>query len=227
MRNLLLFFFIFLAACGQEYELGNIQHKMAFTPGTSVDALVVLDTSCSMMSDQEHVLAGALAIGADLWDMDLDAQLAFTSSDGSKEGWEEVDLEQEIVEVVLDTSDAMFSLPGDSTEAGMDSAITALDNNFDFFRYDSIKLVIFVSDEHEQSDLTADDFRMFWGFDRTFIMSVSGDPEEEYTQGPSDPSDIFSGSCSTEATPKYVEAADIAINLCRDAPWRVKDLLPQ
>lgn len=227
MNRIFYLLILFVFGCSSEYELFAKSETISFEPGTEVDALVVLDTSCSMLDDEEHVIAGTMAIGADLWELELDARLAFTSSDVTREGWEEVDLTQEsVVDIVIDTGTAIFSLPSDGIEAGFSSALNIVNLKASFFRDEAIKLLIFVSDEREQSDITVEEFYDLWPFNTTYILSIAGDPDAEY-QIIDEDSPYQRVDCRTDPTPKYYNVADSKLNLCRDTPWRIQDVLPR
>jgi hypothetical protein len=96
-------------------------------------------------------------------------------------------------------------------EAGFDGAIRAKVEHPYFFREGVPTLIIFVSDEHEQSLMDASEFHVAW-FDPHLVAAITG-PE-------SIPDGEF--SCA-EAAPEYHTASQVTIDICTTEPWSIID----
>ena len=124
----------------------------------SIDVLIVLDTSGSMNDNYEQVSRGVEILRGDIEDITTDYKIGFINTSlmdpyfaGPYDVWS----------TSIDFLLAPYALGMDGTEAGfsaMYNFVHHTDEGEGFFREDTDKLIIFVSDEDEQSALTAEIF---------------------------------------------------------------------
>jgi hypothetical protein len=127
-------------------------------PPESIDVLIVLDTSGSMNDNYEQVSRGVEILRGDIEDITHDYKIGFINTSlmdpyfaGPYDVWS----------TSIDFLLAPYALGMDGTEAGfsaMYNFVHYTDEGETFFRESSDKLIIFVSDEDEQSPLTAEIF---------------------------------------------------------------------
>jgi hypothetical protein len=123
-----------------------------------LDVLVVLDTSGSMSDNYEQVSRGVEILRGDIELITFDYQIAFINT-SLKEPY--FSGPYDIYSSAIDFLLAPWLLAGDSMEQAFWATYeftTLTDEGLSYFREDSDKLIIFISDEDEQSVFTADVF---------------------------------------------------------------------
>jgi len=126
-----------------------------------LDVLVVLDTSGSMSDNYEQVSRGVEILRGDIESITFDYQIAFINT-SLKEPY--FSGPYDIYSSAIDFLLAPWLLANDNLEHAFWSTYeftTTTTEGLSFFREDSDKLIIFISDEDEQSIFTADTFH-YW-----------------------------------------------------------------
>lgn len=210
---------LFLCSCASDY--GFEERTMpVISPGDDVDILLVIDTSCSMRSEI-GVISFELARAVESLDeIDVDWQIAATSAELTSDTWAVVpnshpDPGRAILEEVT-----KFASTWTLDEAGFGATLHRMEIHPDFFRQSAILLVVFVSDEEEQSQLTVDFFSSkLDAFRYNAVISIVG-------SGSNDTGIALVPDCYADLGQKYIDASDIHIDVCSWGPWRLfEDLL--
>lgn len=131
-------------------------------PPEKLDVLVILDTSGSMNDNYEQLSRGIEILRGDIELLTTDYKIGFINSSLSTISGVYFTGPYDIFSTSIDFLLAPWVLGEDYQEAGfaaMYTFVTATEEGTDFFREDSDKLILFVSDEDEQSNITADIFR--------------------------------------------------------------------
>lgn len=200
---------LLILSCNNDYRL-NAGSSVITEPDTyeKLDVLFVLDNSGSMWLDWGLVNYGLTQIPEELNDLDIDWKLAITSMDPADDAWIEVGKSNNPGWDVTISIESFREIAG-ANEFGFDGALRGKNQHPDFFRQDVVTLIIFVSDEHEQSEMEYDEFHNLW-FDPHIVASIVG-PEE-----------ILEGerSCAEES-PKYHDASEVVIDICTVEPWSI------
>lgn len=169
IKNIFLYLFVLLLSCGPDYGVHTevvevvegpptdvvVDSLIQPSPPEKIDVLLVLDTSCSMSDNYDQVSRGVEFLRGDIEQLTMDYKIGFinTSLNGHYFSGP-YDVTSNVIDFLL----APWALTGDSTEAGFSSLyrfVTTTQEGLDFFREDSDKLIIFISDEDEQSSITA------------------------------------------------------------------------
>jgi hypothetical protein len=123
-----------------------------------VDILIVIDTSCSMSDNETQLLAGVEAFMDNLPEADWRLNMISTSPD-------KVLTEQQFPLVtgddIIDAQEMYDNMSRGTREEGFNAAQDYILSNpyaQTWLRWDAALLIVFVSDEEEQSDMTVDDF---------------------------------------------------------------------
>lgn len=114
-----------------------------------LDVLVVLDTSGSMVDDQERVGSGMLTLRDDIDGLVDNTQFGFISTDPDNPGFVGPFDSAETIPIAMAPGD----LPLSSMEAGFASTYSWYQGGETFLRDDASLLIFFISDEEEQSGL--------------------------------------------------------------------------
>jgi hypothetical protein len=215
--KLMIFLFGFtLFGCDSDYEIHNIpdivtEIKIPDDPGevSKLDVLLVLDNSCSMMKDWSYISYGLTQIPEELNDYGLDWKLAITSMDPADGSFIEIPFGDDPGWDMIAGVENLRDVAG-ATENGFDGALRAKDENPRFFRVNAITLIVFVSDETEQSEMSYEDFHANWGSPH-MIASIVGPETQE-------------GTCAN-AAPKYHAVSQVTIDICTLEPWSLVDLV--
>jgi len=181
------------------------------TAPEKIDVLIVLDTSGSMNDNYEQVSRGVEILRGDIEDITTDYKMGFINTSlmdpyfaGPYDIWS----------TSIDFLLAPYALGMDGTEAGfsaMYNFVRHTDEGVEFFREDSDKLIIFVSDEDEQSALTAE---VFYEWLNEEFIEVQHDVVAIVT--------VENGECGSYFTmgEKYVELVayygKMGIDICSD-----------
>tara|TARA_Y100000310_G_scaffold5939_1_gene6824 strand:+ start:377 stop:1339 length:963 start_codon:yes stop_codon:yes gene_type:complete len=127
----------------------------------SIDVLIVLDTSGSMSDNYEQVSRGVEILRGDIELITFDYQIAFVNSSLIETYFAgPYDVYSSAIDFLL----APWTLETDRYETAFYAAYeftTLTEEGTDFFRPSADKLLIFISDEDEQSAFTADIFH-YW-----------------------------------------------------------------
>ena len=177
----------------------------------SIDVLMVLDTSCSMNDNYEQVSRGVEILRGDIEDITYDYKMGFINTSLEDPYFAgPYDLWSTSIDFLL----APYALGQDSIEAGfsaMYNFVTGTDEGIEFFREDTDKLIIFISDENEQSAITAEVFHQW--LDETF-SGVQHDTVAIVT--------VVDGECGSSYSvgEKYIDLAayygKVGIDICSD-----------
>ena len=174
IKKILKYAIILLAACSTDYGINTeiieivdpsqavvVDSLIQSTLPTRIDVLIVLDTSGSMSNNYEQVSRGVEILRGDIEGITYDYKIAFINSSL-------IDIyfsgPYDIYSSAIDFLLAPWVLSGDREEiafgATYDFTLNTIEGQ-EFFRHDADKLIIFVSDEDEQSILSADVFH-YW-----------------------------------------------------------------
>ena len=119
-----------------------------------LDVLVILDTSCSMNDNYEQVSRGIELLKGDIETITFDYQIGFINT-SLKEPYfiGPYDIMSTSIDILL----APYQLGNDSREEGFHALydFSYTDEGISFLREAADKLFIFISDEDEQSSITA------------------------------------------------------------------------
>jgi len=151
-----------------------------------VDVLVLLDTSCSMSNDYNQVSDGVELLRNDLDSVTNDYNIAFINTSLREPYFAGIyDRNTPTIDFII----APWSLAGDATEAGflaLYNFYTSMPEAEEFFRETADKLFIFISDEDEQSQITAGAFeewlRIEFGGTQRDVVSIVTMPDSDCTQ---------------------------------------------
>jgi len=157
MKNLLLILFsmLFMASCSNEYQVVHQDPTVVIVDSLqqpeqvdTLDILVVLDTSGSMWDDARAVGIGMEVLSQDIQGMIPDYQFGFLSADPFVNSFMGPYIDP--IKILI----APELLHGNS-EQGFLAAYMFLTEENTFLREEADLLVFFISDEDEQSGLTA------------------------------------------------------------------------
>lgn len=128
------------------------------SPPEHLDVLIILDTSCSMSDNYENVASGVDLLRADIEKMTSDYKIGYINTSLRTPYFVgPFDQNSSVIDMLM----APYTLGPDSVEEGfaaMYEFTTQTIEGEDFFRPNTDKLFIFVSDEDEQSSIPADIF---------------------------------------------------------------------
>ena len=146
-----------------------------------VDILIVIDTSCSMSDNETQLLAGVEAFMDNLPEADWRLNMISTSPD-------KVLAEQQFPLVtgddIIDAQEMYDNMSRGTREEGFNAAQDYILSNpyaQTWMRWDAALLIVFVSDEEEQSDMSVDDFTDWLnGYRSSVFMSsiINLDPKK-------------------------------------------------
>ena len=174
IKKILKYAILFLAACSTDYGINTeiielvdpsqpvvVDSLIQSGMPTSIDVLIVLDTSGSMSDNYEQVSRGVEILRGDIEDITYDYKIGFINSSLIKPYFSgPYDVYSSAIDFLL----APWILGGDREEiafyAAYEFRITTEEGD-SFFRESADKLLIFVSDEDEQSVFTAEVFH-YW-----------------------------------------------------------------
>jgi len=167
------FLYLFLAliatlSCGGDYAIHKEVIEVIDPPPTNVvvdsliqatmpeqlDVIMVLDTSCSMSNDFKNVSVGLEILRGDIEAITMDYRIGFINTSFVSPYFQgPIDSNSDIMDLFM----APYALGSDNIEAGFSSyySFSSTEEADDFFRDSADKLIIFVSDENEQSAITA------------------------------------------------------------------------
>lgn len=218
IKNFFLFFYCLMAvSCNSEsgfHEIIDIPQisgdtDLQVTEKPQLDVLLVLDNSCSMMTDWDFINYGVAQIPEELNYYNFDWRLALISMDTSDAIFMELDNLSPSPGWNMLTLLSDFKLQAGQAEYAFDSAISAKTRNSFWFRNNVPTLVVFISDEKEQSQIEPTDFITAW-HDPIIVASVVG--PRFINQGES--------SCAESAEDFYL-ISHITIDICTSQRWSV------
>lgn len=210
MRTFILFLLL-LTGCQSEHTFHNIIQPV-IAAGDEVDILMIADKSCSM-AENEGIVAYEAAIAVrDLDQVKADWRIGVTdATEQSSNGVIIIDDYRDPGRAVLNALGELNGWSGG--EEGFAAALNRKETAPDFFRPGAVSVLIFISDEPEQSDLTPEDLRTEWHRDLGIVSIAGGTvplPELVAVEG-----------CHADPAPKYEEAADVFIDICSWGPWNM------
>jgi len=202
-----------LFSCTNDQGLSTIDQRATLQRGEEVDIVVVIDTSCSMADNATRVTAGLAMISFELDRFDMDWQMVMLSADPDDYHFITVHpSDVALWEIGLGLAELQDR--GLEQEMGFSAVLVAEFEHRSWFRGGST-LIIFISDEPEQSNLSPAQLDRRWPY-RKVVVSIVGPYEE-----PTESSTSSALGCSAEPAPKYHDAADLALDLCSVEPWIV------
>jgi hypothetical protein len=206
-------------SCNSENELVEIKDPPFLFEDTDslpekppeLDVLLVLDNSCSMISDWDYITYGLTQIPVELNTYGFDWKMAIISMDTTDAIFVEVDPSTDPADIGWDMIAIIdeFRLNAGGGEQGFLSAITARSRYSNWFRIGVTTLIVFITDEKEQSNINSSDFSSLWGYPY-LAASIVG---PEYI-------DPYNPSCAEEAKP-FHDISIIIIDICATERWSV------
>jgi len=181
----------------------------------AIDILLVVDESCSMADDQETL---ALAL-PDIYDIltgkqfiNLEWRIGIKSTDSDDGGiYNWVSYDESNVELKLYTMTTL--LENHSEEAGLDSAINSLAwEKTDFYRKDSDLLIIYISDEPDQSLISVSEYE-------SLIATIKYPPFEATEVAITVTTLDDRCDNANDLGTGYLDVAEVAIDLCDTKSW--------
>jgi hypothetical protein len=176
-----------------------------------IDILLVLDNSCSMMEDWDYITYGLTQIPIELNNNGFDWKMGIISMDPTDAIFVEVDSAIDPNDVgweMISIIDGFRLIAGGGEQAFL-SAINARSRFSPWFRPGVKTLIVFISDEKEQSNISPQDFNHLWGYPHV-VASIVG---PEYA-------DPYYPSCAEEAKP-FHDVSLIVIDICVTERWSV------
>jgi len=159
--------FFILAGCQSDITLSDSRETMVIVdsfiqpdPVDQLDVLISLDTSCSMGDNYGDVSSGVELLRLDIEDLTLDYQIGYITMDPTRLSYAgPYDASSSAIDIML----APSLLPGTQWEEGFAATYMFLnsDEGEEFRREDSDFLLFLISDEDEQSEISADMFHMW------------------------------------------------------------------
>lgn len=212
-RAALLMLFVF--GCRSENELVKLEDPVDIMTeeNPKTDVLLVLDNSCSMQEDWAYITYGLTQIPVELNHHNFDWKLGIISMDSSDgfmleldpsvpdPGWEMIGL--------LD----YFKSQAGELEEGFLSALTIKTINSNWFRPGVVTTILFITDEKEQSNISATDFHSRW-LDPHIVASMVG------------PDQVVEGlyPCA-EVAIEYHLVSDFTFDICASQRWSLVEKL--
>jgi len=188
-------------------------------PGDEIDIMMVIDNSCSMQGGPANYASLSVAESIrELQRAKIHWDLSIISSDPTDETWYPV---EQGPDSSWDLLFAMTNMQSEarSGEAGFDAALVKQDANSSWFD-SGHTLIFFISDEREQSNYSAEEFRTFWPTP-LIVASITGPA----TAGTAITEPANPWGCAGDAAPKYNEASDFHVDICSEEPWSIHDFL--
>ena len=203
---------VIIGDTGVPEEVGEVWVDSFNQPNTTdgVDILIVIDTSCSMSDNEAQLLAGVEAFMNNLPEADWRLNMISASPD-------KVLTEQQFPLIpgddIIDAQQMYDNMSRGTLEEGFESVQDYILSNpyaSTWLRWDAALLIVFVSDEEEQSDMSVNDFTDWLDNYRSsvFMSSVINlDPTESLCNT----STYFAGYRYEEATLMY---NGVVIDIC-------------
>ena len=164
LSSILLFTFIFACACTPDYQVRHGQEVRVVVDSyvqakklEELDVLVVLDTSGSMSDNYEDVADGMDILRTDIESLTLDYKFGYITMDPERLSYiGPYDSSSSTIDMLM----APSLLPMTMLEEGFGATYTFLESEVgsDFRRPEADFLLFLISDEDEQSAITADLF---------------------------------------------------------------------
>jgi hypothetical protein len=220
-KALQLFVCLAVVSCKSENDLVSIKDAPSLldednpTEKPQLDVLLVLDNSCSMIEDWDFINYGLTQVPIELNYYEFNWKMGLISMDPSDAIFVEVPN-------LTSPSDAGWQMVGildnfrrvaGQEEQAFSSALAARTRYSSWFRQGVYTLIVFISDEKEQSGITASNFRQLWGYPHIVTSIV----------GPDDASMVIM-PCAEEAR-AFHEASDFVIDICTNQPWSIVEPL--
>jgi hypothetical protein len=224
MVNKLLSLFILLAGCSSDIAVTDRKEtRVVVDSGRQVDRvgkidiLVVIDTSGSMSDNFSNIGAGMEELRVDIEGLTSEYQFGFITTDGQNLGFSGIyNSDSSAIDMLM----APTILPSSVGEAGFFSTYTFLtsEDGIEFIRDESDLLLFLISDEDEQSGISASIFS-------EWLYSVALSARHDVVSiTQTEDSLCLSAPRSPEIGYKYIEIANIygksAIDICGDE-WSV------
>ena len=198
---------LLITGCTEDYQI--IDHRevrvvvdsyIQPSPIEDLDVLVVLDTSGSMTDNYEDVASGMDLLRIDIESLTLDYQFGYITMDPTALGYVgPYDSSSTVIDMLM----APSLLPMTMLEEGFSATYTFLnsEDGLNFKRPEADFLLFLISDEDEQSSLSAD---IFYDWLNQEFQDVQHDAVCVVT-----PDDGQGSSWGNEIGYKYIELADL------------------
>ena len=223
LRILILAAGILVTGCTPDYQFTESENTQVIIDSTfqvdkigSLDVLVVLDTSGSMRDNDETVGTGIELFRSDIESLTSDYQFGFITMDSNYLSYiGPYDSSASSIDLML----APSLLSSTSGEAGFEASYVFLvgEDGISFRRPEADFLLFLVSDEEEQSSITA---QIFYEWLQEFFNGI----QHDITVVTTTPGGECSSDWENATGYKYVELANIynkdAIDICEE-DWEV------
>ena len=216
-KALQLFICLAVVSCKSENDLilikdaPNLLDEDIPTERPQLDVLLVLDNSCSMIEDWDYITYGLTQTPIELDYYGFDWKMGMISMDPSDAIFVEVphtinpsDAGWQMIGLISD-----FRLIAGGDEKAFSSALAAKTRYASWFRELATTLIIFISDEKEQSGIDPTYFHYLWS-DPHVVASIVG--PEIRPEGAT--------SCAEEAK-DFHDVSSIIVDICTNQPWSV------
>lgn len=185
-----------------------------FIPWEAYDVLVVYDTSGSM-GDEVLIPPGASQIPEELTNAGSDWQLVIISADAERDiAWEVDPMDPDPEWSVLEGIHYLLA-QGAPNEVGIDAALAFYDRNPNWFRADATTLIVFISDEEDQSKADPSTLVNTWPH-QLEIVAVVG--LEEANRNPEGDKEYY---CTADEGHRYLQIATRQVDICTTVRWGV------
>ena len=199
----------FLCSACSDYQLIDRQVTKTVENVDQIDILLAVDYSCSMMSEAKVIHYG-LANNLDwLAQQEYDYHLGYTSTDPSKGFFRDLTNNPNPGWILADLFATPYYITGEG-EAGFDATLKIKELYPDFFRPTATPIIIIVSDEEDQSKITANEWFTYWPTDVLLAAMVGTGTNVSRLN-----------NCDADYAPLYIDAADYTIDICDPGPWNI------
>jgi hypothetical protein len=225
----LVFLLLILTGCSRDIGLnytveeniiGDAAIESGFVYDQALDILILIDSSGSM-SDEASILATTMPkiydelVGPSFLDLNWRLGLKSTdSTEGILTNW--VDWDDPNVEFKLASLPLGYPSYFRQGEEGLDAAITSMAWDVDFHREDADLLIIWISDERDQSAISVEQYNNLSGIFKVYPFEVS--ESSIVVTWLSDESNTRCDYASELGT-GYIEPSEIIIDLCDTDDW--------
>jgi hypothetical protein len=183
-------------------------------PGTALDVLVVLDTSGSM-GDDTLIHFGLAQIAEELQDRNADWQLMLITADSTDTlAWEVFPSDPDPEWATMEGITYLLN-SGGGYEEGLDAALAFEARSNSWLRPAATTLIVFVSDEDDQSEANPQDLLSEWPYDLQ-VVSVVGLAQQDRN-----PTGSETYRCSADEGTRYLQIADRAVDICTTTRWTI------
>lgn len=197
--------------------IGDVAVETRYVHNQALDILMVVDTSCSMDEDIENMLNYIPTIHQELLGPDfddLDWRFGVTTMSPNQQemekwvSWDDPMVEFRLQAMLVDS----MSTEGYGIEQGLDSTINSLAWDTEFHRVESDTLIIFMSDEKDQSSISVEDYLTLTSNykQHPFVVTESAIVPTRLN---------YRCDYANELGTGYLEVSEISVDLCDTNKW--------